>query len=111
MKRLTLLAVVSGLISLAAGCGDAPPPPAKVPGTPAATAPAESKAIASTAKSSAAKTQSPERVAAVAAVKALGGKIEYDDNHAVAGVDLRKIEVTDDQLAPLDEFPGQAGRR
>src|SRR5579872_5132857 len=48
---------------------------------------------------------SPEQQAAVEAIERLGGKIEYDKQHQVRGIDLRNQRVTDAQLAPLEAFP------
>ncbi len=51
-------------------------------------------------------TWSAEQEAALAKIKDLGGKLEYDPDGTLAEIDFRKQEISGDQLArPFREFP------
>src|SRR6476660_5459838 len=57
------------------------------------------------AAKSSAKELSVEQQAAVAAMEKLGGKVTYDKQNQVSGIDLRNQKIRPEQLAPLAQFP------
>src|SRR5262245_26033337 len=91
MKRSLSFVILSVLVAAPAGRGAEP---AVQKSSPAA---AES--------GSPAKKLTSEQEDALAAIKGLGGKLEYDRQGALSGVDLRKQEISGSQLAPLGQIP------
>src|SRR5437660_3259997 len=102
MKRLiSLFVVLAGLGAVAFGQAKSP---AEKPASPAA--PASKPAKKNGAKPAAKPAKlSDEQKSAVAAIEKLGGKITYDKDQEVAGIDLRNQKVRAEQLAPLSAFP------